>query len=349
MKLSEIASRCGLTVLHDGNVEIVEVASLEDAKAGSLTFAASSKYAARVLETKASAILLGTDAPPTSLPTLHTQGDVMLAVVDLVALLHPRRRPAPGIHPTAVVAASARIGPGSSVGPFVVVEDDVTIGKGAEIEAHTSIGRGARIGDDAWIHTHVTIRPGVRIGDRVVLGDGAVLGGDGFGFAHTKDGRHVKMPHIGTVVIGDDVEIQQNACVDRATLGVTRIGNGVKIDNFVQLAHNCTVGDHTLLCAGSMFAGSTNIGRHCVMAGQVGTAGHQTFGDGVQIAAQSGVHGNLPAGTHWGGSPAFDQRDWVKSSIAYPRLPGALRDLKNLIKRVELLEKGPGALEKSGG
>ena len=235
MKLSEIASRLGLAVEGDASVDVVEVASLEDAHAGSLSFAASIKYVARAAETKASALLLGKDFPAVPVPSLRTTSDVMLVLVDLVALLHPRRRPAPGVHPTAVVSASARLGPGASVGPFVVIEDGVVIGKNAEIEAHTFIGRGARIGDDAWIHTHVTVRENTKIGDRVVLGDGCVLGGDGFGFAHRPDGSHRKMPHIGTVELGDDVELQQNACVDRATLGVTRIGNGVKIDNFVQL------------------------------------------------------------------------------------------------------------------
>src|SRR5213593_3732962 len=323
MKLSQIARALGGELRGDGGVEIVDVAPIEDAAPGTLTFLADRRLAARLTTTRAAAALLPRDAPEVSLPSVRVVHPY-LAFVAAVELLHPLPpRPAPRIDPTAVIAASARLGPGALVGPHVVVGE------------RTAIGR------DATLHANVTIYDDVAIGDGVVLHAGAVIGSDGFGYLPLPEGIR-KIPQIGTVVLEDDVEVGANATVDRAALGATVVGRGTKIDNLVTVAHGCRIGPECLLAAQAGLAGSTTLGTRVMLGGQVGLAGHQTVGDGAQVAAKSGVHGDVPAGAVYGGYPAVDVRVWRRMVGALPRLP-------ELVRRLRRIERALGLVAASAG
>jgi UDP-3-O-[3-hydroxymyristoyl] glucosamine N-acyltransferase len=337
MQLRELASRIGGTVEGDGEVDVVRGASLEDAGAGDLTFLADARRTAEAGTTKASAIVLGRKAARVSIAAIRAD-DAYLAFAKALELLHPAPRPAPGVHPTAVVAKSARLGPGAIVEALAVVEDDVRVGANAWIGPHAVVHRGATIGDDFRAHSHAVVREGCRIGHRVVVQNGAVVGADGFGFVKRPDGTYHKVPQVGVVEIGDDVDVQANACVDRATLGATRIGRGVKIDNLVQVGHNSTVGEDTVLCGQTGLAGSTVIGKRATLAGQVGVAGHLSIGDGATVMAQTGVIADVPAGKTLAGYPGVDHRTWVTTQAALLRLPELVKEVRALRKRVEALE-----------
>jgi UDP-3-O-[3-hydroxymyristoyl] glucosamine N-acyltransferase len=225
------------------------------------------------------------------------------------------------------------------MGPYVVIGEDVTIGDDATIHAHVVIYQGAKIGNSFQAHSHVAVREFCRIGDRVVLQNGALIGTDGFGFARRPDGYHQKIVQSGIVVIEDDVEIQAHACIDRAAVGETRIKRGAIIDNLVQIGHAVEVGEKTILCAQVGIAGSTKVGDNCILAGQVGLINHLTIGDNVQITAQTGVAQDVPSGSKISGSPAIDNRLWLKSSTVFARLPDLEKSVRSLNHRLEDLEK----------
>ncbi len=338
MRLSEIATHVGGTVEGDGTLEIRRIASLETAGPGDLTFLGSPKLAAVAAASKASAIFLSRKAAPVAATAVRVD-DPYLAFAEALDLLYPAPRPAaPGIHPTAVVAPGARIAPGAAIGPYVVIAGDVEIGRNACFGPHVVIHAGCRIGDDVTLHSRVTLREGTRIGHRVIVHDGSVLGADGFGFTKRKDGTHRKIPQVGIVVIEDDVEIQASCCIDRATLGETRIGRGTKIDNLVQVGHNCVVGPDTILCAQVGLSGTSIIGRGVTLAGQVGAGGHLTVGDGATAIAQSGIAGDVEAGHVVGGSPAIEAREWMRAAPVFRRLPELAHEVRELRKRLEALE-----------
>ncbi|MCS7316118.1 MAG: UDP-3-O-(3-hydroxymyristoyl)glucosamine N-acyltransferase [Bryobacterales bacterium] len=345
MKLREIADYLGCELVGDGEIEITGVAGIEQAGPSELTFLANPKYAPKVRRTRAAAILVSEpvrDHPIVSLVSRNPYLDFARAL----ELFYRPPQPAPGIHPLAWIAPSARIGENSYVGPFAVIEEDVVIGRNARIYPHVVIYRGARIGDDFCAHSHAVVREFCRIGHRVTLGNGVVVGGDGFGFAHRADGTHYKIVQSGITVIEDDVEIQSLCSIDRATVGETRIQRGAKIDSLVQVGHACVVGENALLCAQVGLAGSTVLERNVVMAGQSGAAGHLTIHAGAVVYAQAGVGGDVPAGAAVAGSPAFDAAQWRRAVTAFPKLPELLRTVRELKKRVEELEKilaGSGA------
>jgi UDP-3-O-[3-hydroxymyristoyl] glucosamine N-acyltransferase len=243
----------------------------------------------------------------------------------------------PGIHPTAVVAKSAKIGEGAHIGPHCFVDEGVEIGCGAVLHSLVTIYRDTRIGDDFLAHSQTVVRERCTIGNRVILQNGVVIGGDGFGFAKRSDGRWHKIMQNAPVVIEDDVEIQANACIDRATVGETRIGRGTKIDNLVLVGHACTVGEDTLLCGQVGLAGTTHVGDRCILAGQVGAAGHLTIGDGATLTAQSGVATDVPPNAVYSGYPAMDNLAWRKSVAVFNRLPDLQRDLRELREEVARL------------
>jgi len=338
MKLKEIAERLECALEGDGNVEISGVAGLESAGPGTLTFLSNPKYRRMVGRTRASAILAGAKAGPMPIPALRS-ANPYLDFARAIELFHQPEKYAPGIHPTAVVAATARLGAGAHVGPYCFVDEGATIGANAVLHSFVAIYRGARIGDDFFAHAHAVVREGCRIGDRVILQNGVVVGADGFGYARREDGSWKKMPQTGPAVIEDDVEIQANACVDRATVGETRVRRGAKIDNLVQVGHASSVGENTLLCAQVGLAGTTVVGNGCILAGQVGVAGHLTIHDGAMVAAQSGVGDDIPAGEQWGGSPAVDGKLWRKCVAVYERLPEMLRTVRRL---EEQMDRGKG-------
>jgi UDP-3-O-[3-hydroxymyristoyl] glucosamine N-acyltransferase len=339
MRLSEVASRIDATVEGDGDVEIRGVSGLELAGAGDLTFLDGPKWASRLATSKASAVIVAKDAPAPSIPALRAAAP-RLAFARALEVFHPAYRPPPGIHPTALVSSSARIGPGASIGPYCVVEDGVVIGRDATLFSHVVIHRGASIGDSFLAHSLAVVREGCRLGHRVVLQDGAIVGADGFGFAPRPEGGYHKMPHVGIVSIGDDVEIQANACVDRATVGETRIGRGTKIDNFVQVGHSCDVGEDVLLCAHVGLGGSTKVGKNVVIGGQTGVADHARLGDGVMSAARAGIHGDVPAGSVVAGSPHFEYREWLRATAVFARLGDLAREVKALRAEVDALRRG---------
>ncbi len=338
MKLREIADYLGCELIGDGEIEITGVAGIEQAGPSELTFLANPKYAPRVRRTRAAAILVAEpvrDHPIASLVSPNPYLDFARAL----ELFYQPPQPSPGIHPLASIAPSARIGENSYVGPFAVIGDDVIIGRNARIYPHVVIYQGARIGDDFCAHSHAVVREFCRIGDRVTLGNGVVVGGDGFGFAHRADGTHYKIVQSGITVIEDDVEIQSLCSIDRATVGETRVRRGAKIDSLVQVGHACVVGENAILCAQVGLAGSTVLERNVVMAGQAGAAGHLTIHEGAVVYAQAGVGGDVAAGASVAGSPAFDAAQWRRAVTAFPRLPELLRTVRELKKRVEELEK----------
>ncbi len=332
MTLAEIAERLGCELRGDGTTEIRAIRGLEEAGPGDLTFLANPKYSAQLAATRASAAIVAVHAAELPIATLRAENPY-LCFARALGLFHRPLRPPTGIHPTAIVAASARIADPATIGAYAVIGDDVVIGPGATIHPHVTIYAGVQIGRDFVAHAGVVVREHVRLGDRVVLHPGVVLGADGFGFAPSPTGA-VKIPQAGIVIVEDDVEIGANTTVDRATLEATIIRRGAKLDNLVMIAHNCEVGAHSFLAAQVGIAGSTKIGRGVQMGGQAGAAGHLTIGDGVQVAAQSGVPNSVAAGKTVGGYPAMEVGLWRRTSAAILRLPELLRRVRRLERRL---------------
>jgi UDP-3-O-[3-hydroxymyristoyl] glucosamine N-acyltransferase len=245
-----------------------------------------------------------------------------------VGLFYQPPRYEPGVHATAVIHPSAKLGPKAHVGPYVTIDRDARIGGNAVLLAHCAIYAGATIGDNFFAHTHAIVRERCRIGNNVILQNGVVVGGDGFGFAKDDSGRWYKIVQSGPVVIEDDVEIQSNACVDRASVGETRVARGAKIDNLVQVGHGSSVGENSLLCAQAGLAGSTEIGKNVILAGQVGVAGHCKIGDGVVATAQTGIPNDVPAGSVVSGYPAIDNKLWLRCSAVFRRLPELVKAVR---------------------
>jgi UDP-3-O-[3-hydroxymyristoyl] glucosamine N-acyltransferase len=338
LKLTEIADRLECRLEGDGDIEIARVAGIEDAGAGDLTFFANPKYAAALRTTRASAVILGERAEAAPCAMLRA-ANPYLAFARAMELFAPRPTVVPGIHPSADVAASATVDPTASVAAFVSIGDGATVGARTVIYPHVTIGPGAVIGADCVVHARVSIRERVVLGARVVVQDGAVIGSDGFGFARRPDGTHYKIPQVGGVVIEDDVEIGANTTIDRPAVGETRIGAGTKIDNLVQVAHGVTIGREVLLAAQVGIAGSTTLEDRVTLAGQVGVAGHLTIGKGVVATAQTGIPNSVDAGSFISGYPAIDNRDWLKSSAVFRKLPELRKAVADLQKRLEALEK----------
>jgi UDP-3-O-[3-hydroxymyristoyl] glucosamine N-acyltransferase len=329
MKLAQIAESLGLELRGDANVEITGVAGIEEAQAGELTFLGNRKYRPALATTGASAIIVAKDAGFTRMPAL-VSANPQLDFARAIELFHAAPKYPMGIHPTAVIAGSAKIAPGAHIGPYCFVEEEVEIGRNAVLHSFVTIYRGAKIGDDFFAHSHVSVREHSRIGNRVLLQNGVVIGSDGFGFARQPDGSWYKIRQAGITVIEDDVEVQAQSAVDRATIGQTHIGRGTKIDNFVQVGHASKVGEDTLLCGQVGLAGTTRVGNRCILAGQVGVAGHLTIGDGATLTAQSGVPNDIPAGATYSGYPAMDNLAWRKSVAVFNRLPEMQRELREL-------------------
>ena len=329
MKLSQLASTLDAR-LESGSpeTEITGVAGIEEAGPGQVTFVANPKYAAAAKTTKASAVIVDENFPAISTAVLRSKNSY-LAFARAIELFYQPPQYAPGVHPTAVVHASAKIGTNAHVGPYVAIDRDVRIGDNAILLAHVVIYPGVKIGNNFFAHAHSMVREHCRLGNNVVLQNGAVVGSDGFGFAKDDDGHWYKIVQSGPTVVGDNVEVQANSCIDRASVGETYIGNGVKIDNLVQVGHGSRVGDNTLLCAQVGLAGSTEIGKNAILAGQVGIAGHCKVGDRVIITAQSGTHGDIPEGSMVSGSPAFDHKQWLRCTAVFPKLPEMVKELRS--------------------
>jgi len=336
MKLSDLAAKLDCRLEGDTGIEINGVAGIEHAAAGQLTFLANRRYFHLLKSTRASAVLLeenvavrrDADLPP--IAALRSRNPY-LAFARAIDFFYEAPKYKPGIHSTTIIAKSAKIGDRAHIGPYCFVDDDAEIGRNAVLHSFVTIYRGAIIGDDFFAHAHSVVRELCRIGNRVILQNGAIIGGDGLGFAKQADGTWSKMSQSGPAVLEDDVEVQSNACVDRATVGETRVAHGAKIDDLVLIGHASHVGANAMLCGQVGLAGSTKIGNNCILAGQVGTAGHLAVGEGTVITAQSGVPNDVPARALYSGYPALENREWLKTVAA-------LRNLPDLQKRVRELE-----------
>jgi UDP-3-O-[3-hydroxymyristoyl] glucosamine N-acyltransferase len=328
MKLSEIAAALQ-TRLENGSpdMEISGLNGIDEAGPGELTFVSNPKYSAAARTTRASAVIVSEDFPAIPAAMLRAK-DPYLTFARALELFHEKQSYAPGIHPTASVHVSARIGAKAHIGPYVVIDENVTIGANAVLLAHVVIYRGVEIGDNFFAHSGAVVRENCRIGNNVLLQNGVVIGSDGFGFAKTAEGRWHKIPQPARVAIGDDVEVQANSCIDRASVGETRIGRGVKVDNLVQVGHGTHVGEDALLCSQVGLAGSTVIGNRVILTGQVGVVGHCTVGDDAIVTPQSGVANDIAPGALVSGAPAVDHKAWLKYSAILPRLPELVRTVR---------------------
>jgi len=310
------------------NTEITGVAGIEEATTGQITFVANPKYASAAKTTKASAVIVSENFPAVPVALLRSKNPY-LTFARAIELFYQPPQYRPGTHPTAVVHPSARVGKKAHIGPYVVIDENVSIGPNAVLLAHAVIYRDVTIGSDFFAHAHAVVREGCRLGDNVVLQNGAVIGADGFGFAKDDVGRWHKIVQSGPAVLEDDVEVQANACVDRASIGETRVGRGARIDNLVQVGHGSRVGENTLLCAQAGLAGSTDVGKNVILAGQVGVAGHCKIGDGAIATAQSGIPNDVPAGAVVSGYPAIDNKLWLRCSAVFNRLPDLMKVVRS--------------------
>jgi UDP-3-O-[3-hydroxymyristoyl] glucosamine N-acyltransferase len=340
VKLGHIAQQLGCELRGDANLEIRGVNGIEEAEPGDLTFVSNRKYTSRARTTKASAVIVSNDFQDITAATLRS-ANPYLAFARAVELFYKIPMPAAGIDPAARIASSARIGVNASIAPFVVIEDDVEIGDNAILFPFVHICRGVRIGDNFKAYAHVSVREFCRIGNNVILQDGVKIGADGYGYAKQHDGSYYKIVQSGIVVLEDDVEFGANSTIDRSTMGETRVKRGAKIDNLVQIGHACVVGENALLCAQVGLAGSTRVGNNVILTGQVGVAGHLEIGDNVVVTAQSGVGDDIEPGKVISGSPAFDNKTWLRSSMMFRRLP-------ELLRRIEALERRASSTEKEG-
>jgi UDP-3-O-[3-hydroxymyristoyl] glucosamine N-acyltransferase len=330
--VSEVAEHLEAEVIGNRNLALSGFAPADSARHGDLTFAENDSYFARARQSAASAILVAGDFPAGD-KTLIRVRNARVAFSQVLPLFFPEPSFVPGIHSSAVVAPSAQVDPSAHIGPHCVVGERVRIGAGAVLIASVFVGDDCTVGSDSRLFPHVTLYQRSHLGHRVRIHAGAVIGADGFGYVHDGE-EHRKVPQVGQVQIHDDVEIGANTTIDRAALGSTVICKGTKIDNLVQVAHNVTIGEHSILVAQVGVAGSTKIGNNVTVAGQAGIAGHLRIGDRVTLAAQSGVMHHIPEGQKWMGSPAQPDRVTKRQLLAIERLPDLLRRVQDLEKRL---------------
>jgi UDP-3-O-[3-hydroxymyristoyl] glucosamine N-acyltransferase len=339
MNLGELAKHLGAELvagegqsLDSAAASIVDgVAGIEIAGPTSVSFVANPKYAAQARTTQAAALIVEPSFPALTTPTLRTPNPY-LAWSRAIEVFHPAPRYEPGIHRTAVIAPTSRIGARAHIGAYVVIGEHCHLGEDAVLLPHAVLYDNVRVGNRFLAHAHAIVREGCQLGDDVVLQNGAIIGADGFGFAKNAEGRWTKIVQSGPTVLEDAVEVQANACVDRASVGETRISAGTKIDNLVQVGHGSTVGENTLLCSQTGLGGSTTVGKNVILAGQVGAAGHLTIGDGAVATAQTGIPSDVAPGAIVSGYPATENRTWLRTVAALNRLP-------DLLKRFAALEK----------
>jgi UDP-3-O-[3-hydroxymyristoyl] glucosamine N-acyltransferase len=320
--LGELAVRFGLTLRGEPELKVRSVATLSRAETGGLSFLANSRYRRQLESTRATAVLVNAEDEAHCPVAALIHPNPYLAYARIASLLHPASSVAPGKHPSAVISSSARIAASASIGPLAVVEDDAEIGERVSIGPASIVQRGARIGADSILVSRVTLYPGVSLGARCILHAGAVVGADGFGFA-SNSGSWVKVPQVGSVRIGDDVEIGANTTIDRGAIDDTVVENGVKLDNQIQVGHNVVIGAHTAIAACTGISGSTVIGQRCMIGGMVGFAGHLTIADDVVVTGCSLVSASIKKpGSYSSGMPTVETRLWRRMVAHLRRLDG---------------------------
>lgn len=336
----EIAGLCGATVEGEGGRTIVGPASLASAEANQISFLASERYRRELQETRAAAVLVphGLEVERGEVTLLRCEDPQRAFTAVVAAFAEPVERPAPGIHPTAVVDPRAEVHAEASVGALCVVGPGTRIGARSALHPRVVVGAECELGEDCELHPGVVLYPRVRLGARCILHAGAILGAEGFGFDPTPEGW-VKVPQCGTVVLEDDVEVGANSCIDRARFSATRIGRGTKIDNLTQVGHNVQVGHDSLLCAQVGVSGSTRLGSWVVMGGQSGANGHVEIGDRARIAGGSGVYATLEGGADYGGTPSRPLREHLRTAASLSKLPRLLERLRGLERRLRELEE----------
>jgi UDP-3-O-[3-hydroxymyristoyl] glucosamine N-acyltransferase len=341
MKLIELARLTGARLDDESSadMDISGAAGLDDAEAGEVTFLANPRYTPRVQITRASAIYVSEETDVGRDIIVLRASDPYLAYTRALRLFHPEPEFSPFVHPSAVIDETARVAPDVWIGACVAVGREVSIGAGVRLYPNVTVYDGAQIGANSVIHSGAAIREGTIIGERVTVHNNVVIGSDGFGYAKDEERRWLKIPQTGRVVIEDDVEIGAGTTIDCASVGETRIKRGAKIDNLVQIGHSCTVGEDSLLCAQVGLAGSSHIGNRVILAGQAGVAGHLTIGDDVVLTAKSATSHNVEPGKIISGIPAFDNRDWLRSTAAFRRLGEMQRTLRALEAKLAALEK----------
>ena len=336
----QIADLIGGKVEGNAQATVHTFAKIEEGKEGAISFLSNPKYAHYLYDTKSTIVLVNDDlqlekAVSATLIRVPNAYDAVAKLLQIYESMKPKKT---GIDPLASISPKATIGQNVYIGPFAVVADGAVIGDGTQIYPHTVIGEGVKIGQNVLLYPNVTIYQGCQLGNNVTIHAGSVIGADGFGFAPNQEG-YDKIPQIGIVVIEDDVEIGANTCVDRSTMGQTVIHKGVKLDNLVQIAHNCEVGENTVMSAQAGLAGSTKIGSWCMVGGQAGFAGHIHIADKTNIGAQSGLMRDTKGnGESLIGSPAIDPKDFFRAKSLYPKLPDMYKELAALRKEVDTLK-----------
>ena len=334
--LKELAEYLGGTVRGDETCRVDGLAPLEAAGADKITFLANPKYASKVADTGAGAVLMAPGGESYGRNVIEVPNPY-LAFAKLLTLFYVQPHRPRGVMPETCIGIGVSLGEDISIYPGAIVGDDVSLGDRCVIHPGVVIYDGVTIGDDTTIHANAVVRERCRIGSRCVIQPGAVIGSDGFGYAPDGSGYY-PIPQIGIVVLEDDVEIGANTCIDRAALEVTLIRRGTKLDNLVQVAHNCQIGEDCMIVSQVGISGSAKIGNHVTLAGQVGVAGHLTIGDNVIVGAQSGVPGSLPANAGYSGTPVLPHKDWLKSMAVVANLPGLRKTVAALEKRIAGLE-----------
>ncbi len=335
--LAELAKLVQGEVRGDPTIQVTRVAPIDQATEGDITFVANPKYLPRLKECRASAVIV---APGVEVADRHVivTANPYLAFAKVLAFLHDGAKATAGVMAGALVATSADVDPTAIIYPGCVVGEGVVVGARTILHPGVCLYDDVVIGADCCLHAQAIVREGCRLGDRVILQPSAVIGSDGFGFASDGSG-YFKIPQVGIVVLEDDVEIGANSCVDRATLGETRVRRGTKVDNLVQIGHNVDIGEDCIIVAQTGIAGSTRIGNHCTFGGQSAVAGHLKIGDHVTIGARGGVSGNLDAPHQiLSGIPLMPHKEWLRSTMTLPKLPEMRKDLQQLKKRLTELE-----------
>jgi UDP-3-O-[3-hydroxymyristoyl] glucosamine N-acyltransferase len=344
LTLAEVAEMVGGRVEGDSSIPVSGIAPLDQANPEELGFLAQRRYLRFLPGSRALAVLVSESLAEGAkgVPGRVVVEDPHGALPRLLAHFHPQRPVEPGIHPTAVLGRGVVLGEEVTIGPYAVLEDGVTLGARVQVGSHAVLGCGSVVGEDSHLHPHVVLYPGTRVGSRVILHAGVRLGVDGFGY-FTEEGRHRKIPQVGACVVGDDVEIGANTCIDRGSIGRTVVGAGTKLDNLIHLAHNVLVGRGVLMAAMVGVSGSTRVGDGAMLGGQAGIIGHAEIGTGARIGAQAGVIGDIAPGETVSGYPARNNREYLRAMGLTFKLPSAFRRLEELERRLMALEEGDEA------